>query len=47
MSDSGLPARAAADQLGRSQVTTTLNGYMGRHVRKTGAAEVLEVLGKD
>ena len=46
MSDSGLPARAAADQLGHSQVTTTLNRYKGRMVRATGAAEVLEVLGE-
>ena len=45
MDDAGLPARSAADQLGHAQTTMTQNIYFGRKVRKTGAAEVLEVLG--
>jgi integrase len=44
MADAGLPARAAADQLGHAQVAMTLNTYMGRQVRVTGAAQVLEQL---
>lgn len=44
MDDAGLTARSAADQFGHAQ-TTTQNIYFGRKVRKTGAAEVLEVLG--
>jgi integrase len=48
MDDAGLTARSAAVQLGPAQTTTmTQNIYFGRKVRKTGAAEVLEVLGKN
>jgi integrase len=45
MDDAGLTARSAADQLGPAQTTMTQNFYFGRKVRKTGAAEVLEILG--
>lgn len=45
MESAGLSSRAAADQLGHSQVSMTTNTYYGRKVSKTGAAEVLEVLG--
>jgi integrase len=45
MDDAGLTARAAADQLGHSKTSMTQDRYMGRKVRATGAAAVLEVLG--
>lgn len=45
MDDAGLTARSASDQLGHAQTAMTQNVYFGRKVRKTGAAEVLEVLG--
>jgi integrase len=45
MDAAGLSARAAADQLGHSKVSQTQDTYYGRNVRKTGAADVLEVLG--
>lgn len=45
MSDAGLAARAAADQLGHSRVSLVQDRYMGRKARATGAALVLEVLG--
>ena len=45
MDDAGLTARSAADQLGHAHTTMTQNIYFGRKVRKTGAAEVLEILG--
>lgn len=38
---------AISDQLGHRDATTTLRDYIARGVRKTGAAEVLEVLGDD
>ena len=47
MDAAGLSARAAADQLGHSKVSQTQDTYYGRKVRKTGAAEVLEVLDTD
>ena len=46
MDDAGLSARAAADQLGHSKTSMTQDRYMGRKVRATGAAAVLEVLGE-
>lgn len=45
MDSAGLTARAAADQLGHSKVSMTQDRYMGRRVRATGAAAVLEALG--
>ena len=47
MDAAGLSARAAADQLGHSKVSQTQDTYYGRKVRKTGAADVLEVLDTD
>jgi integrase len=47
MDAAGLSARAAADQLGHSKVSQTQDTYYGRKVRKTGAADALEVLGSD
>ncbi len=44
MDDAGLPARAAADQLGHSKPSLTQDVYFGRKRRATGAAEVLEQL---
>lgn len=44
MDDAGLSARAAADQLGHSKISLTLDAYMGRGVADTGAAAVLEGL---
>ncbi len=41
MDEAGIPARAVADQLGHSKVTTTMDIYMGRKVRATGAATAL------
>lgn len=41
----GLPARAAADQAGHAQVSTTQNVYYGRKIARTGAAAVLEDIG--
>ena len=45
MDEAGIPARAVADQLGHSKVTTTMDIYMGRKVRATGAATALASLG--
>jgi integrase len=45
MDQSGLSARAAADQLGHSHPSLTQDVYYGRRISSTGAAEVLEVLG--
>lgn len=45
MDDAGLSARQAADQLGHANVSVTLDVYMGRRRRATGAAQVLEQLG--
>jgi integrase len=44
MDEAGLPARAAADQLGHSKTSLTQDVYYGRKVASTGAAEVLEAL---
>jgi integrase len=44
MDEAGLSARAAADQLGHSHTTVTMNSYYGRKVASTGAAAVLESL---
>ena len=44
MDQSGLSARAAADQLGHSHPSLTQDVYYGRRIASTGAAEVLEVL---
>ena len=41
MDEAGIPARAVADQLGHSKVTTTMDIYTGRQVRATGAATAL------
>jgi integrase len=45
MDQSGLSARAAADQLGHSHPSLKQDVYYGRRIVSTGAAEVLEVLG--
>jgi len=45
MDQSGLSARAAADQLGHSHPSLTQDVYYGRRIASTGAADVLEVLG--
>lgn len=45
MDQSGLTARAAADQLGHSHISMTTDRYYGRGVASTGAAAVLESLG--
>jgi integrase len=45
MDQSGLSARAAADQLGHSHPSLTQDVYYGRRIASTGAAEVLEALG--
>ena len=45
MDDAGLPASSAADKLGHAQTAMTQNVHFGRKAPKTGAAEVLEVLG--
>lgn len=47
MDSAGLTARAAADQLGHSKVSMTQDRYMGRKVRATGAAQVLQALAND
>ena len=44
MDEAGLPARAAADQLGHSKTSLTQDVYYGRKVASTGAAKVLEAL---
>jgi integrase len=44
MDQSGLSARAAADQLGHSHPSLTQDVYYGRRIASTGAAEVLEAL---
>jgi integrase len=45
MDQSGLTARAAADQLGHSHPSLTQDVYYGRRIANTGAADVLEVFG--
>jgi integrase len=45
MDQSGLTARAAADQLGHARPSITQDVYYGRKVASTGAAAVLESLG--
>ena len=45
MDQSGLSARAAADQLGHSHPSLTQDVYYGRRIANTGAADVLEVFG--
>ncbi len=45
MDIAGLSARATADQLGRANVSTTQDVYMGRKVAANGADQALEVLG--
>jgi integrase len=47
MDDAGLSARAAADQLGHAKVSMTQDRYMKRKVTKTGAAGVLESVGRE
>jgi integrase len=42
----GLTARAAADQLGHAKVSMTTDVYFGRRVASTGAAAVLEAVGR-
>jgi integrase len=44
MDESGLSARAAADQLGHARPSITMDAYYGRKVASTGAASVLESL---
>jgi integrase len=46
MDTAGLSARAASDQLGHAQTSTTMNFYFGRKLRSTGAAAVLEQIGR-
>jgi integrase len=46
MDQSGLSARAAADQLGHRRVSVTTDTYFGRKITKTGAAELLEIIGE-
>lgn len=46
MDSAGLTARSAADQLGHSKVSMTQDRYMGRRIRATGAAAVLEALAR-
>ena len=45
MDQSGLTARAAADQLGHSHPSLTQDVYYGRRIANTGAADVLEIFG--
>ena len=45
MDQSGLSARAAADQLAHSHPSLTQDVYYGRRIASTRAAEVLEALG--
>jgi integrase len=45
INQSGLSARAAADQLGHSHPSLTQDVYYGRWIAHTGAADVLEVFG--
>lgn len=45
MTDAGLSARQAADQLGHSTISMTQDFYRGRTVAASGAKEVLEVFG--
>jgi integrase len=42
MDTAGLSARAAADQLGHARVSMTQDGYFGRQIARTGAADLLE-----
>jgi integrase len=44
MDESGLSARAAADQLGHARPSITADVYFGRRIAETGAAKVLETL---
>src|SRR3954452_18583861 len=46
MDEAGLSSRAAADQLGHANPSMTTDVYFGRKAATTGAAAVLEVLGK-
>jgi integrase len=46
MDQSGLSARAAADQLGHRRVSVTTDTYFGRKIAHTGAAELLEIIGE-
>jgi integrase len=46
MDQAGLSARAAADQLGHAKVSMTQDRYFGRKLRVTGAAAVLEAVGR-
>lgn len=46
MDESNLPARVIADQLGHAKVSMTQDVYLGRKAAKTGAAAVLEPLGR-
>jgi integrase len=46
MDQSGLSARAAADQLGHRRVSVTTDTYFGRKIANTGAAELLEIIGE-
>ncbi len=46
MDQAGLSFRAAADQLGHANTSMTTDVYFGRKVATTGAAAVLEALGK-
>jgi len=46
MDQAGLSSRAAADQLGHANTSMTTDVYFGRKVATTGAAAVLEALGK-
>jgi Site-specific recombinase XerC len=44
MDESGLSARMAADQLGHANPSFTLDNYMGRKTRATGAKAVMEAV---
>lgn len=46
MDQAGLSSRAAADQLGHSRSSLTQDVYFARKLRSTGAAGVLEILGR-
>lgn len=46
MDQAGLSSRAAADQLGHANTSMTTDVYFGRKVAATGAAAVLETLGR-
>jgi integrase len=46
MDRAGLSARAAADQLGHARVSMTTDRYFGRQLASTGAAGLLEAVGR-